>query len=544
MVKGQVVACRLVRLACERHFRDLRDGWQRGLVFSLEHALYGIRFFPFLRHSKGEWGGQPVELAPWQQFVVGSVWGWLRADGWRRFRVSYEELPRKNGKSTKLAGIGLLALLADGEPGAEVYAAATKKDQARIIFGEARRMVRASTELSEKIGVFKVNLSVDATDSKFEPLSSDERTLDGLNPHAVLVDELHKHKSRALLDVLDTALGARRQPLLWIITTAGDDDPESVYAQENAYAVQVLEGVVADDSWFVFIATIDKGDRWDDPIAWAKANPNLGISVKLEDLERQARKASKSPSAKAAFMRLRLNVRSASAQRYIDMDVWARNGQGRFDPAELRGRKCYGGLDLSSKVDLSALVKLFPPADAGERWRVVARFWMPADTVSEKADRDRVQYQRWIEEGWIEATGGNIIDHNEIQRAILEDHRDHELLALAYDPWNATQLAVGLQTDGVPVFEFIQGIRSYTAPTKELEALLIGEKLDHGNNPVLAWMASNLAVQTDKNDNRMPTKKHSSGRIDGMSALIMAIGRSMSEDGAKPYSDGRDLLVL
>jgi phage terminase large subunit-like protein len=226
------------------------------------------------------------------------------------------------------------------------------------------------------------------------------------------------------------------------------------------------------------------------------------------------------------------------------MEAWARNGLGRFDPSSMRGRKCYGGLDLSSKIDLSGFVKLFPPVSEGERWRLVARFWMPADTVAEKADRDRVQYQRWIDEGWIEPTGGNIIDHNEIQRAILEDHRDHELLALAYDPWNATQLAVGLQTDGVPVFEFIQGIRSYTAPTKELEALLIGEKLDHGNNPVLAWMASNLAVQTDKNDNRMPTKKHSSGRIDGMSALIMAIGRSMSEDGAKPYSDGRDLLVL
>jgi phage terminase large subunit-like protein len=543
VVRGAIPACRLARLACERHFRDLRDGWQRGLSFSPAHARYGIRFFPFLRHSKGEWGGQPVELAAWQQFVVGSVWGWLRPDGTRRFRVVYEEIPRKNGKSTKLAGIGIVGLLADGEPGAEIYAAATKKDQARIIFGEARRMVRASAELSARIGVFKLNLSVDATDSKFEPLSSDERTLDGLNPHFVLVDELHKHKNRALLDVLDTALGARRQPLLWIITTAGDDDPESVYAQENAYAQKVLEGVVDDDSWFVFITTIDKGDRWDDPVAWAKANPNLGISVKLEDLERMARKAAKSPSAKAAFLRLRLNVRSSSATRYVDMDVWARNGLGRFDPAEMRGRKCYAGLDLSSKIDLSGFIKLFPPAAEGDRWRVVCRFWMPADTVEEKAERDQVQYRRWIEDGWIEPTAGNIVDHNEIQQAIIGDHREHEILSLAYDPWNATQLAVALQAEGVPVVEFIQGIRSYTAPTKELEAVLLAEKLDHGNNPVLTWMAANLVVVTDKNDNRMPTKKRSQGRIDGMSALIMAIGRSMGEDAA-PYGDGRDLLVL
>jgi phage terminase large subunit-like protein len=543
VAQGKTPACRLARLAAERHLRDLRDGAARGLAWRLEHALYAIDFFGFLRHSKGEWGGQVIALAPWQKFVVGSVFGWQRADGTRRFRTVFEELPRKNGKSTKLAGIGTFCLVADREPGAEIYAAATKKEQARIIFGEARRMVRASPELRATVGVFKLNLSIDRTASKFEPLSSDERTLDGLNPSCLLVDELHKHKSRALLDVLDTSLGARRQPILWIITTAGDDDPESVYAQENEYAIKVLEGVVEDDSFFSFIATIDKEDSWDDPAAWAKANPNLGISVKLDDLKRQALKAKNSPSAQAAFKRLRLNVRTASAMREIDMAVWARNGLGRFDPAILAGRRCYGGLDLSSRVDLSAWVKLFEPAAEGERWRVACRFWMPADTVEEKSDRDRVQYRRWIDEGWIETTAGNVIDHGEIERAVLEDRRHYELVSLAYDPWNATQLAVALQTQGVEVFEFIQGIRSYTAPTKELEAMLLAQKLDHGMNPVLTWMASNLKTQRDKNENRMPTKKHSIGRIDGMSGLIMAIGRSMLAEPS-PYSDGRPLLIL
>lgn len=530
-----------MRLACERHLRDLETGRQRGLHWHAEKAEHNIRFFGLLTHSKGEWARQPIELAGWQAFIVGSVFGWKRDDGMRRFRTAYGEIGRKNGKSTLAAGIGLLALIADGELGAEVYAAATKKDQAEIIFGEAKRMARSSLALRSRLSIFKRNLSVDSTASKFEPLSSDEKTLDGLNPHCVLIDELHKHKNRGVLDVMDTAVGSRRQPLIWIITTAGDDNPETVYAQENDYAIKVLEGVLEDDAYFAYIATLDKDDRWDDPAVWIKANPNLGVSVKLDDLQRQARKARGSPSAQAAFKRLRLNVRSGSVDRAIPAELWAANRGEVFDPADMHGRPCYVGLDLSSKIDISALVKLFPPQGEEDRWRIVARFWMPADTVAEKADRDRAQYARWIEEGWIEATPGNVIDHNEIQSAILEDARLHEFRGLAYDPWNATQLAVKLQEEGVQVCEFIQGIRSYTAPTKELLAMLTGGKLEHGGNPVLTWMASNLKLQSDKNENLMPTKKHSVGRIDGMTALIMSIGLTITAEDATIYSDGRDI---
>lgn len=532
-----MVVCRYVRLAAERHLRDLINGPKRGLRWSPESAAYGCDAFRYYRHSKGEWGGQGFKLEPWQMFVIGSVWGWRREDGTRRFRVVWEELPRKNGKSTKLAGVGINMLVIDGEPGAEVYAAATKKDQARIIFDEAKRMVRSSPELSELVQSYKLNLSVDETGSKFEPLSSDEKTLDGLNPHCLLVDEVHKHKSRALLDVLDTAMGSRRQPLLWMITTAGDDDPESVYAQENDYAIKVLEGVVQDDNLFAFIATLDEGDRWDDPKVWQKANPNLGVSVKLDDLKRQAAKAKNSPTAQVAFKRLRLNVRTAAANKFISMPVWGKNTGGPFDPDDLRGRTCYGAFDLSSKVDLSCWLKLFPPAEPGERWRIVPRFWMPADTVEEKSDRDKVQYQRWIHEGHVEVTPGNVIDHAEIEAAILEERRHYRYLAIAYDPWNATQMAVALQNKGLPVFEFIQGIRSYTAPTKELEAWLLAAKLDHGDNPVLTWMASNLKVQPDKNQNLMPSKAKSIGRIDGMTSLIMAIGMHLTRTAKTPYDE-------
>jgi len=525
VIAGDVVACRYVKLACERHCRDLVEGAARGLRWDWRAAAHRIAFYPrFLRHSKGEWGGKPVHLSDWQKFSIGSVFGWKRADGTRRFRYIYEEVPRKNGKSTKLAGVGLDMLVCDGEPGGEVYAAATKRDQARLIFDEAKRMVASSPALRSAIARFKLNLSVEQTSSKFEPLSSDSRTLDGLNPHCVLVDELHRHKSRSLLDVMDTALGARRQPLIWIITTAGDDDPESVYNQENDYAIKVLEGIVEDDAVFAFIATIDKDDKWDDPKAWAKANPNLGISVKLDDLARQAQKAAKSPGALAAFKRLRLNVRSPVSERAIDMEIWKENTRGEFDPDKLGKVRCWGGLDISSKIDISAWVKLYEPDDHGI-YRVACRFWMPADTLEERADKDRLPYRQWVEDGWIEATPGNVIDHSLIRDAVLADAKRVDLQSVGYDPWNATQLAVECQGHGINVHEFIQGSRSYSQPTKELQALLLARRIDHGDNPVLRVHASNLKVKYDTNLNEMPHKAHSTGRIDGMCALIMALGR-------------------
>lgn len=539
MVAKKIVAGRLVRLACERHLRDLKDGPKRGLAWRPASAKYAIDFFErYLKHSKGELAGKPVLLALWQKFIIGSVYGWKRADGTRRFRSVFEVVGRKNGKSTKLAGVGLYGLVCDLEDGAEIYSTATKKDQAKIIFDEAKRMVSRSPELAAKVKRFKNNLSVEATFSKFEPLSADENTLDGLNPHVVLADELHKHKSRALLDVMDTALGARRQPLIWAISTGGDDNPETVYAQEYDYAAKVLERVVEDDNVFAYIATIDKGDKWDDEKVWIKANPNLLISVKLDDLQRQARKAAKSPSALAAFKRLRLNVPTGSAERAVDMAQWALNSRGKFDPADLQGLRCYGGLDLSSKIDISAFVKLFEP-DAEGRLRVACRFWMPADTLEAKSERDKVQYRRWVDEGWIETTPGNVIDHGEIQNAVLDDFGRYDIQSIAYDSWNATQLAVAVQAEGVPMFEFIQGSRSYAQPTSEFEALVAGPRLDHGGNPVLAWMMSNLKFTRDKNDNKMPNKAHSTGRIDGASALIMAIGRWLADDaiGGSIYDD-------
>jgi phage terminase large subunit-like protein len=531
VVANEVVACELVKLACKRHLRDLELGAERGLVWRPDFAQYALAFFPkFCRHSKGEWARKPLTLGGWQKFSIGSVFGWHREDGTRRFRYVYEELPRKNGKSTTLAGVGLFMLDCDGEEGAEIYAAATKKDQARIIFDEAKRMVRTSPELSKHIVPLKLNLSVEATSSKFEPLSSDENTLDGLNPHCILIDELHKHKNRSLLDVMDTAVGSRRQPLIWIITTAGDESPESVYASENDYAVKVLQGVIEDDNVFAFIATMDKGDKWDDPKTWEKANPNFGVSVKQADLERQALKASKSPTALSAFMRLRLNVRSSHIESAIDMNVWAANGGKRRELETLKGRRCWGGLDLSSKIDISAFVLLFEPSDDTDgKYLLMPRFWMPADTLEDRAAKDRnANYRQWVDDGYIEVTPGNVVDHSEIERAVLAANKEFVISSIAFDPWNATQLSSSLTGAGVPMVEFIQGLRSYTEPTKEFLNYLLDRKFDHGNNPVLRWMASNLKTHMDKNLNRMPHKMHSTGRIDGITASIMALGRCIA----------------
>lgn len=529
VTQGRIIACRLVRLACERHLRDLVEGPSRGLTWRPDVAAWACSFFQLFKHSKGSFAGQRLKLEPWQEFIVGSVFGWFREDGTRRFRKVYQRIARKNGKSTLLAGVGIFALVADGEVGAEVYAAATKKDQARIVFDEARRMVRASPALSRAISVFKLNLSVDSTSSKFEPLSADERTLDGLNPHVVIIDELHKHKTRSVLDVLDTAQGARRQPLLWIITTSGGDDPETAYASEDEYAAKVVEGVVEDDGYFAFASEADDPAKWDDPIEWAKANPNLGVSVQLSYLEQQARQAKGSPARLAAFKRLHLNLRTSSTVRPIPVELWDANNEGAIDLAALRGRECYVGADLSTRIDLSAAVKLFPPNDSGGRWRVLARMWMPEDMVAEAEKRDRAPYRRWIDEGWIEASPGNVIDQALIAERIIADAKIYPPRSIAFDPNNANWLDARLADAGLPRVAFPQTILHFNPPTKELLAMLHDRKLDHGGNPALRWMASNVHFWTDGNENLRPSKKSSRSRIDGIVALIMAIGRSMAE---------------
>jgi phage terminase large subunit-like protein len=527
VLANRIVVGQRVRQAVERHVQDLETAKERGLRFDPKAAKHVLDFFSLLRHSKGEWAGQPFVLAPWQAFLLWVIFGWKRADGNRRFRTAYIEIGRKNGKSTLAAGVGLYLFAADREPGAEVFTAATKRDQARIVHGEAINMVRMSPGLQRFIQVFKDNLSMLRTNSKYQPLGADADTMDGLNVHGAIIDELHAHKNRNLWDVLETATGARRQSLIFAITTAGFDKL-TVCWQQHSYGEQILDGIVEDDSCFVFIAALDPEDDWTDPSVWIKANPNLGVSVKLESLQEQCAKAESLPAAQNAFRRLRLNQWTEQADRWIDIGVWD-EGAHAVDPEELAGRSCFAGLDLSTTTDISAFVLAFPPEDDGELWKVLCRFWIPEANVAKRVQRDRVPYDQWIRDGFIEATSGNVIDYTVLHQRIQEDGERFRIRQIAFDRWNATQLSTQLTDDGFEMMPFGQGFGSMSGPTKEVEKLIVGRQIAHAGNPVLRWMMSNVSVKQDPAGNLKPDKSKSTERIDGVVALVMAVGRATLE---------------
>lgn len=542
VLKSKIKVGRLTRLAVERHYRDMRQQVKRGLVWRPEMAAHVLAFFPkFCRHSKGEWAGMPVELAPNQAFWLAVEFGWHRDDGGRRFRTWYEEVARKNGKSTKLAGLGLYLFAADKEPGAEVYTAATKLEQAKITHAEAEMMVSQSLHLRRLIENHKNKLFIPGTANKFVPLGADAKTQDGLNVHAAIVDELHAHPTRDLWDVLDTARGARRRSLMHAITTAGFNQDGSICLEQRNYLIQVLEGAIEDDSFGGVIYTLDDGDDWFDERNWIKANPNLGVSVFLDELRSQAAKARAVPAALNNFLTKRLNIWTQALESWLSLDDWDR-GAASVDEAALAGRRCFGGLDLASKTDIAAWVLLFPPSAPGEKWIVLPRLFVPEDNMLVRDRKDRVSYSAWSRQGFIIATPGNVIDQEAIRRQIIDDAGAFDLQAVGYDEWNAGKLAAELMEDGIDLVALSQNFQNLSEPSKELEALVLAGDLLHGGHPVLRWMAGNVVVLRDTNDNYRPNKKKSRDRIDGIVALIMALNRALyhTDDGGykSAYEDG------
>jgi len=519
---GKVVVGRLVRLAAERHLRDLA---RTDIHFDEEAADFAVEFFSHLKHSKGEWAGQDFILEPWQAFIVGSLFGWKRGDGARRFRVSYTEVARKNGKTTLAAGVGLLLAFFDDEPGAEVYAAATKRDQAKIVWGEARAMVMASPALRQRINVLVGNLNQESTRSKFEPLGADADSTDGLNIHGAIPDELHAHKTRAMWDVIQTATGARRQPLTFAITTAGYDR-RTICWEQHDYAVKLLEGILQDDTFFAYIATIDGGDEpddWRDPAYWPKANPNLGVSVKVDDLERKCEKAKQVPGEVNAFLQLHMDVWTTQSTRWLSDELWMAN-DGVVDAEVLKGSECYAGLIVSSTFDISALVLWFP--ESGD---VLPFFWVPEDRIPDRAMKDSVPYDEWEREGYVAATQGNVIDYATIRAKLIELGEMYNIREVAMKRWNTPQLQTDLQDDGFNVVLVGDGYKDMSPGTRELEKLLTEGKVRHGNNPPLRWMASNVAVRMDPEERIRPDKQASTERFDGIEALIIAISRGLEQ---------------
>lgn len=546
VAKGKIPAGELLILACERHLRDLKTGKTRGIYFDEEAADHAIEFFSYLRLWEGEWAGCIFELQPWQKFIVGSLFGWKRKDGTRRFRVGYIEVPRKNGKSPLIAGIGLYLLIADGEPGAQIYSAATKRDQAKIVWNHAAKMIKRSPALVNRIKILegKGNMHVLATESKFEPLGADADTMDGLNIHGALVDELHAHKTRAVWDVLETATSSRRQPLQLAITTAGTDQTSVCY-ENHLYSEKILRGTVKDDTFFVFISTVDKEDKenWDDPKVWAKANPNLGISVKIDDLKRKAVKAKEMPSSLNAFLRLHLNVWTQQVERWIPLPLWDANA-GIVSEEKLRGRTCYGGLDLSSVSDITAWVMVFPYDDP-EEVDILCRFWCPESRVYDRQNKYADQYQAWVKQGLLKTTPGDAIDYSFIKAQILRDAETFNLVDLNVDRlFQAHQLATELMDEGLTVVGMGQGFVSMAAPMKEFERRLLKKGLHHGGHKVLRWMADNVSVKEDPAGNLKPDKASSQGKIDGIVALVMALDRLMRHENHKSIYEERGVRCI
>lgn len=546
VLDGTIPACKLIRLAVQRHVRDLEEGPKRGLRFDRQAAEHAAQFFGWLRHSKGEWAGQPFTLEPWQQFILWMLFGWKRADGLRRFRIAYIEVPRKQGKSTLAAGIGLYLLVADGEPGSEVYSAATKRDQAKLSWSEAVRMVQKSAALAKMVKHWRASdtLAVEATASKFQPLGADADTMDGLNVHAALIDELHAHKTRDVVDVLETATGARRQPLQLEITTAGYDR-ESVCWEHHQYSIQVLEGTIEDDTWFAFIAALDETDRWDDPAAWPKCNPNYGVSVKPDDLARKCEKAKRLPAAQNGFMRLHCNVWTQQSNRWIDLDLWDENAGGPIGEEELAGRSCHGGLDLSSVSDLTAWAMVFPSEDEPHAVDVLCRFWCPEARLTDSSNQYAAQYQAWQRAGYITATPGDAVDYAVVKAQVLADAARFKLADLNVDRlFQGYQLSMELADEGLTVVGMGQGFLSMAVPMKEFERRLLAKGLHHHGNPVLRWMAGNVAVRQDPAGNLKPDKAKSQGKIDGIVALVMALDRAMRQETSTSYLEEEGVAFL
>jgi len=518
-----------------------------GYWYDEAEASRAVTFFhEYLTHTKGKLAGQPFLLEQWQQELIGNMFGWRRPDGTRRFRTAYLEIPRKNGKSTIAAGIALYLLLADREKGAEVYTAAADREQASIVYDVARGMAQSSASIRGRVKAMETakRLVVESTGSYLKCLSADAFTKHGLNAHGIIFDEVHAQKNRELWDVLTTSTGAREQPLTVAITTAGYDR-NSICWELHDYAVKVRDGIIEDPEFLPAVFAADTEDDWTSPDVWRKANPCLGISLSEDYLVAKCREAQNSPAKENTFRRLHLNQWTEQEVRWLQMAKWDACGELPFEAADLEGRPCYGGLDLASTTDVAAFVLMFPPEDPDEPWAVLPRFWVPRENARVRERRDRVPYTHWASEGFVTMTEGDVIDFDVIRREIVEAGKVYDIREIAIDRWAAPQITTQLMGDGFEMIPFGQGFASMSGPTKELEALVLSGRLAHGANPVLRWMASNVAVEMDAAGNLKPSKRKSTEKIDGIVATVMAAGRAMvSKSSASSVYEGRGMIVL
>ncbi len=530
VLAGDVPAGKYHRLACARHLQDRAREGTPGFpyVFVLAHAERFVRFARKLRHYKGKkWARTFFEPSSNQLFRLGSIFGWRHVEtGLRRFTTAYNEIPRKNGKTFEAALVAIYVTFFEGEPGAEGYCIATKREQAKRVFDDCRKLVRSSG-LRTRIAVHAHNLHRERLAQKLEPLGADADSTDGLNPSLIISDELHAQKTRDLQDVMESALGARQNPLHYQITTAGDD-LVSPCGDQHLYACQILEGVIEDAStvsFFAFIAHADPEDDWLEEATWRKANPHYGISIEPAEIRKLALKAKNMPSAAAEFKQKILNQWVNATAPCLSIDGW-RKGQSAWDPAALEHDACFIGIDLASKIDLCALSVVFPPAPGRPRWRWLQYLWTPEETLVERAHRDRAPYRIWVDQGWLQTTPGTRIDQGVIRRTLAELKTRYDIEQIGYDPWHADKLIDELiHEDGFKATQVLavpQTFAGMSSACLRVQAEILDGAIDARGCPVTAWAVSNAVGQRDGKDNLMFVKGKSRGRIDPVIAATIA----------------------
>lgn len=542
--------CRYVRLACQRFLNDLTKSQDPAYPyeFSDHYAAKLCRFIENLVHVEGVKGNPHIHLEPWQVWYLSQVNGWrvrqsARA-GMRRFQMSYLEVPRGNGKSALSSGLALYMLSADGEPGAQVWCAATTQNQAEIVFDVAKQMAThpKTARFMRAMGVTspsKDRLVVQRTFSRMGAVSGDTGDKDGLNIHLAILDELHAHENRKVWDVINSGAGKRDQSLIWAITTAGYI-LDGIGMEQHDYSVQVLEGSLPeqDEAFLCCIWTMDKGDDWTKPETWRKANPNWDISVKPHKYESEFKQALAIPSKRAEFMTKKLNIWMKDTQQFIDIEALKEAKDTKLTIDDFEGMPCYGALDLGSSSDLTAFNLMFPQEEEVEGEGFAHRKWhyncFNKYYLTEQAVRESriAQYRGWVERGLFTVTEGNTTDYSVLYRDIITAMEKYDIRAIAYDPWNSSQLVNELMAAGVPMVKMGQSVGALSGPSKELDRSIRDERFHH-NDDILVWMAANTVVRIDTNGNIKPKKENpnSPQKIDGVIAAIMSIAMIIEEEG-------------
>lgn len=538
---GSIVACKLVQSACHRFLDDLDASVAPGYPFQFdppvaERALRAIQQFP---HIEGELRGEMLRLEPWQQFILMNVFGWLkRTTRTRRFRQVYIEVPRGNGKTAVAAPIALYTGFVEGEGGAKNYSAATTRDQARLVFDVACSMATMSPSFLSNFGVAVQahNINQPGTDSKFEPLSSDDKTLDGKNIHCTVIDEVHAHKSRAVVEVIRTGSAKRKQSLIVYITTAGFDLTGIGHELHEYTEKQLTHSTPFDDSWFGIIYTIDEGDEWDDLEVIKKANPNFGVSVDVDQIKSTLAQAKAVPSQRNAFLTKHLDVWVQTEEQWTDIDAWNSTVvEGDF-LTTLNGRECFIGLDLASRIDIAAMVLLFPlegrSTSTSAQYFLTQFLYLPQDAVYAS---NNAYYPGWVETGELIVTPGNTIDFGRIEADLLEVTKRFSVREVAYDPWQMTQFSQRMMSLGLPMIEYPANVGTMSEPMKHLDALIRNGCVRHDDNGCMTWQIGNVVCHEDVKGNVYPRKSSKANKIDGAVAAIMALGRVMNfEEGDGP----------